>query len=305
MIQNQPELTQETTVGPTDHSLLRQEPADNSVIAEETVSVVTKAVPSDIPSLDRPRVHHSLVHEINTILDFVDTYKERAKDFYFQVLLSQRSCPTCGKELHMTGISECSCRSGHIFDPTIVFQLSDCCRARLVRKTFHYSCSGCQRTVPSQFLFDERVFDADYFREMMREHRERTKSRREEIGRLLAGSRSGALLLLEEPCMEALPDFLQDMEAFIRGNPIATFDYPFEPKSEFDLDAYRTHILSLLGHSMLRFSDVSPLTGDDRRDRARRFIALVFMDNDREISLEQYGDDLLIRRGNDEAYTEG
>lgn len=305
MIQNQTEPAQETTVGATEHSLLQQEPVNDSVMAEETVSVVTSAVPSDILSLDRPRGHHSLVHEIDTILDFVDTYKERAKDFYFQVLLSQRSCPTCGEGLHMTGTSECSCRSGHTLDPTIAFQLSDCCQARLVRKTFHYSCSGCQRTVPSQFLFDERVFDADYFREMMREHRERTKSRREEIGRLLAGSRSEALLLLEEPCMEALPDFLQDLDAFIRGNPIATCDYPFEPKSEFDLNAYRTHILSLLGHSMLRFSDVSPLMGDNRRDRARRFITLVFMDNDREINLQQYGADLLIRRCDNEAYTEG
>jgi hypothetical protein len=47
------------------------------------------------------------------------------------------------------------------------------------------------------------------------------------------------------------------------------------------------------------------LTGDCRRDRVRRFITLIFMDNDREICLQQQGDDLLIRRHYDEAYAEG
>ena len=71
------------------------------------------------------------------------------------------------------------------------------------------------------------------------------------------------------------------------------------------MDVYRTHILSLLHYHTLRFSDVSPLTGDDRRDKVRRFITLVFMDNDREINLQQHGNDLLIRRYAHEAYAEG
>ena len=110
---------------------------------------------------------------------------------------------------------------------------------------------------------------------------------------------------MEEPRMDALPDFLQDLDAFILGNPIQLCGDAFELKSDFNLSAYRTHILSLLDHHTLRFSDISPLTGDDRRDRVRRFITLVFMDNDREINLQQHGDDLLIRRYNDEAYAEG
>jgi len=50
-----------------------------------------------------------------------------------------------------------------------------------------------------------RIFDAAYFREMMRESRARAKKKREEVKRLLAGSRSGALLLMEEPCLESIP----------------------------------------------------------------------------------------------------
>lgn len=257
------------------------------------------------PSLDRSRMRNPLIHQINGILKYVDAYKSRVRDFYFQVLLSQHACPTCGDGLHMTGTSECLCRSGHIIDPTDAFQSSPCCQARLIRKTFHYACSRCHKTVPSRFLFNERVFDAEYFREMMREHRDHVKSRREEIRKLLAESRSGTLLLMEEPRLDALPDFLQDLDAFILGNPFQLSSNAFEPKSDFNLSVYRTHILSLLDNRTLRFSDISPLTVDDRRDRARRFITLVFMDNDQEINLQQHGDDLLIRRCGNEAYAEG
>ena len=71
------------------------------------------------------------------------------------------------------------------------------------------------------------------------------------------------------------------------------------------MDTYRRHIQSLLGIQTLRFSDISPLAGDDRRDRVRRFITLVFMDNDLEVEIEQYGNDLLIQRRSNEAYAEG
>ena len=272
---------------------------------EDTLLKMAEEALPNIPSLDGSRIRNPLLRQINGILEYVEAYKERVRDFYFQVLLSQHACPTCSDALHMTGVSECSCRSGHIFDPTVAFQPSPCCQARLIRKTFHYACSHCHQTVPSRFLFDERVFDAEYFREMMREHRDQAKIRREEIGRLLAESRSGTLLLMEEPRLDALPDFLQDLDAFILGNPIQLCSDAFELKSDFNLAEYRSHILSLLDHHALRFSDISPLTGDDRRDRVRRFITLVFMDNDREINLQQHGDDLLIRRYDNETYAEG
>lgn len=272
---------------------------------KDTLLTISEGSLPNIPSLDGPRIHNPLVHQINGILEYVDAYKERVRDFCFQVLLSPHACPSCGHVLHMTGVSECTCRSGHVFDPTVAFQPSPCCHARLTRKTFHYACAQCHKMVPSRFLFDERVFDAEYFREMMRERRIQAKGRRDEIGKLLAESRSGTLQLMEEPQLETLPDFLQDLDAFILGNPIQICSDPYEPKSDFNLAGYRLHILSLLRHHALRFSEISPLVGDDRQDRVRRFITLVFMDNDREINLEQHGDDLLIRRCGDEAYTEG
>ncbi len=246
-----------------------------------------------------------LVRRINGILQHIESYKERAKEFYFQVMLSNYACPTCGRGITMSGQSECTCQGGHVFDPTVAFQTSPCCQAPLVRKTFHYSCSTCHKTVPSRFIFDERLFDAEYFRQMMQESRNRSREKREAIRRLLAESRSGELVLMENPESDILSDFSKDLDAFILENPMAAYTDFFDLKSDFDLNAYRSHILAVLGHHTLLFSSISPLIEDCRCDRARRFTALIFMDNDREVVLQQSGDDLLIRRCNDEAYAEG
>ena len=56
-----------------------------------------------------------LLAGIDQVQHRLSGFKSRAKEFYFQVLLSQYSCPECGIELAMTGTSECSCPDGHTF----------------------------------------------------------------------------------------------------------------------------------------------------------------------------------------------
>jgi len=142
-------------------------------------------------------------------------FTEQVKDFYFRLQLGKHECPKCGGSLAMVGPSQCASSCGNVFDPTLAFQQSTCCRARLVRKTFHYVCSNCNQIVQSRFLFDERIFDAAYFREMVRESRARAKRKREEVRRLLAGSRSDALLLMEEPCLQSIPGLADALNSFI------------------------------------------------------------------------------------------
>lgn len=242
---------------------------------------------------------------IRDIANRVEHFKEEVRSFYFEVVLSPHPCPQCSERLSMTGPSECSCPRGHTIDPTIAFQLSDCCQEKLIKKTFHYACSRCQKTVHSRFLFDERVFDTEYFREMMRVSRVRAREKREEVRRLLAESRSGIMLLMDEPQLDAIPDLIDDLDEFILGNPISASQSFDDAQSGFNLAAYRSHILGLLEHRTIYFSTISPLMGDYRRDRVRRFITLIFMDNDQEIHLQQSGDDLLIWRRHSEAYAEG
>jgi hypothetical protein len=157
------------------------------------------------------------------------------------VILSVSQSPACGGQLHMTGNSVCSCSCGNVFDPTLAFQKSACCSAGLVRKTFHYACSQCHKPIPSRFIFDEKIFDKAYFREMMRESRARKKKKREEIRQLLAESRSEPLNLTENPNLEAIPGLIEELNDFIQNVSGESDQYSFDINEPFDMDKYREH----------------------------------------------------------------
>ena len=235
-----------------------------------------------------------LISGIALVLSRVSDFKEMARAYYFEVILSPYRCPECGGRIKMIGVSECSCTCGKVFDPTISFQQSHCCGARLVRKTFHYTCSRCHEVVPSRFLFDERLFDKAYFREMMQEARARDRRKREELKVILAGSRSDRLVLMEEPCLDSIPGLTEALNGFI-GTGVSGFQ-DLLSRSGFSLDDYRSHLLSVIGNGSMLFSDIAPLIEDCRRDKIWRFVTLIFMRQDREVSLTQYGADILVER---------
>ena len=240
------------------------------------------------------RSENPLLRGIGQILNRVSSFKEMARAFYFEVILSPYRCPDCDGRLQMTGQSQCSCSCGKTFDPTLTFQQSSCCGTRLVRKTFHYACSRCHQTVPSRFLFDERLFDKAYFREMMQNARARERRKREELKAILAGSRSDNLILLEEPRLDSIPGLTEALNGFI-GTGILGFQ-DFLSRSGFSLEDYRNHLLSVIGNKSILFSDIAPLIEDCRRDRIWRFVTLIFMRQDHEVSLTQYGPDILVER---------
>jgi len=242
----------------------------------------------------------SILEEISFVYKRVADFKARVKEYYFEVILSQYQCPECKEGLRMIEPSSCTCPNGHILDPTLAFQASHCCGAVLIRKTFHYACSRCTQIVPSRFLFDERLFDKTYFREMMQELRSRDRRRREELRRLLAESRSDTLRFLEEPILDSIPGLTEALDAFI-GSEMVSAD-AFSYKTAFSMTQYRVHILSVIGLGGRLFSTISPMTDDSRKDKAWRFITLLFMEQDREVTLTQYGQDLLVERRKHEAY---
>ncbi|MEA3437080.1 MAG: hypothetical protein U9R43_11485 [Thermodesulfobacteriota bacterium] len=246
--------------------------------------------------------HNPLVREIKVVLNQIEAFKEGAKSFYFKVVLSTVRCPSCGGRLQMTGQSECACSCGKVWDPTVEFQKSICCDAKLVKKTFHYACARCHRSAPSRFIFNERVFDKEYFREMMRKTRDRKKRKREEIRRLLAESRSETLVFMEEPELETIPGLLCDLDDFIQDGNSEFSDIIFKNENIFNIDQYWSHIQSLLGWNPIHFSEIPPLDDDYRRDRAYRFITLVYMQNDRKVDIEQEGNDLFVQRVHHEAH---
>ena len=244
-----------------------------------------------------------LVRDIISVSDHILHLKEGTRKWYYDVVLSGFSCPDCNGRLHMTGTSECSCNCGNVFDPTLAFQKSVCCQAKLLKKTYHYVCSKCHKSISSRFLFDEKIFDKAYFQEAMQEFRQKQKRKKEEMKRLLAESRSDNWKLKQIPKIEGISGLIEDLDDFIQWDhePDESFSYHEQPR--FNMNDYRGHIYTFLDWDSLLFSDIDPLGDDLRIDKIARFITLVFMDNEQEVDLTQQGDNILVQRVYNEAYT--
>ena len=129
---------------------------------------------------------------------------------------------------------------------------------------------------------------------MMQSARVRERKRREELKAILASSRSDTLILMEEPCFDSIPGLTEALNGFI-GTGDSDFE-EFLPRSGFSLEDYRKHLLSIIGNRSILFSDITPLIDDRRRDRIWRFVTLIFMRQDHEVTLTQYGPDILVER---------
>ena len=237
-----------------------------------------------------------LVKELHRVHIRISHLKEKTKIFYFHVLLSRYQCPKCNGELTMTDQNQCSCSCGEAFDPTLAFQKSACCGTQLIRKTFHYVCSRCKKVNPSRFLFDERIFDRAYFSEMMKASRAKAKKRKGEIIKLLMEARSGELPLLQDPCLESIPGLIADLDHFVGADEDESYNPVLETNSLFSMEDYRSHILSALDCGSRFFSKINILGANHREDKVNRFVTLIFMQNDQEIELTQYDNDLLIEK---------
>ena len=237
-----------------------------------------------------------LLADIMAVQEHVATLRDHARAFYLRVMLDGLTCTRCGGKLESTGPSACRCAScSHALDPTVAFQRSPCCNARLAKRKCHYACTECGTPVPSRFLFDERIFDAEYFAERMRESRRRQKQQTEEIRRLLANSRKEALQLTDIPSLDSIEGLVPALDAFIGESRVIDLD-SFLPRDEFRLDQYRALILSITEKCCARFSAIPPICKDARQDRVRRFVTLIFMDHAQEVNVVQYGNDLLVNK---------
>ena len=117
------------------------------------------------------------------LADATARFRRLARQFFYEVMLADHGCPTCGGRLHMIGESRCRCEAcGLGLDPTREFQRCGRCGGQPVLRISRYQCRGCGVDVPSRFVFDGIVFDADYFRQKMAETRDRKKARRAEAG---------------------------------------------------------------------------------------------------------------------------
>lgn len=236
---------------------------------------------------------NALISDIENCHRYINAFREKARKYYFEVLLSLYKCPRCQNRIIFCNGTQVQCSCGFRFDPTMEFQTSDCCGAKLLRKRLHYICSKCHKIVPSIFLFDERLYDREYFLDKMRQLRERRRWERFEKAQMLLIARSNSLNLTEEVELEAIPNLCEDLNQLL-GYHQEPVTYAHEDRFQ-SFNQYRDHILRLLADEML-FSTISPIESEDRADRVYRFITLIFMEHEREVNLFPYGNDILVRK---------
>ena len=224
-----------------------------------------------------------------TVAGFV----ERAKRFFYDVMLSEHACPECGGVLAMVREGTCQCRScGGQFDPTTAFQRCQTCGGKVVIKVRRYQCQECGTDVPSRFLFDGLVFDAEYFRQKMADHRQARADRRERVRQMLAESRSQALGL-PAANLEDVPGLAEALNALSADAPSGLAAWL---PNEFNLALYESHIQASIGAIPLRFDEIAPLGENRRLDRVRRFIAILFLAQAGLIDVWQVGQSIQVMK---------
>ncbi len=244
------------------------------------------------------QLYHQMIEKCASFEHQVNLLREKVRSLIYAVMLFQRKCRGCGaSKLRMIQDSWCRCQDcGDEFDPTLHLQTCEACNGSLTKKIYHYWCSKCRAPVRSRYTFDERVFDATYFREMMRESRKRRREKTEEIRKLLLNSRSPPHFSNLEPILEGLPDFQFDLDQFI-SLPSKEEATPATDRLNFEMSTYRAHIQGILSGCIIRFEGVRALLDDLRLDRIYRFITVIFMQHDGEIEVTQDPDGEILLEG--------
>jgi hypothetical protein len=183
-------------------------------------------------------------------------------------------CVSCGKEL----------------DPTVTFQRCSECGGIPILKVRRYQCENCGGEIQSRFLFDGLVFDVDYFKQKMKESRQRKAEQRERVRQMLAESRSSDLPLGATD-LATVPGLLDALNSLTTGLEVA---FNKESRQEFDLKRYETHIKAHIQDFSVSLRDIPPISENLRKDLIWRFIAIIFLAHASIINIWQDGQDIMV-----------
>ena len=120
--------------------------------------------------------------------------------------------------------------------------------------------------------------------------------------RLLAASRSLDVAITEFPTNADLDSFSQVLDAVVGHEQMLEAD-AFLGRDCFQMEAYRSMVLASLHGRTVRFDALPPVCPDQRLDRIRRFVSLLFMEQAHEVWLEQREREILVMPY--ETYVEG
>jgi len=223
----------------------------------------------------------------------VAEWTQRARYFFYAVVLCGYACPDCGGAVLMVREGVCRCeRCEKDSDPTMLFQQCAACGGQPVLSIRRYHCQQCGADVPSRFLFDGLAFDALYFKAKMSESRQRRQDLRERVREMLATSRSRDLVLPPAD-LAALPGLFDALNGLTGGlEPIPLW----LPRDGFDLARYERRLQAHIGPIAIRFDDLPRLSENIRQDRIWRFIAILFLASAGAIELWQEGQTIWVMK---------
>ena len=228
------------------------------------------------------------------LTDLVGFFKQRARQFFYGVMLMGHVCPQCSGPLEMRSEGVCRCRScGNQFDPTLAFQRCTSCGGKPILRVRRYVCKVCGKDIPSHFLFDGLVFNAEYFRVKMAEHRREKKTRRERVRQMLAECRSQPLDMPKTLDINSVPGL---MEALDEMTSEANESFALEKRNTFDLRQYQDWVCKHLGEYPFGLEEIPPLIDNVRQDRIWRFIAIIFLAHARIIDIWQDGPTIMVMK---------
>ena len=223
----------------------------------------------------------------------VKAFTERARRFYYAVMLAGHECLRCGGKLEMTAEGQCRCTGcGHELDPTVAFQRCSECGGRLEPRVRRYRCSRCGKDAASRFLFDGLGFDAEYFREKMVESRQRKREQRERVRQMLAESRSRDLAVPAAD-LTGIPGLVEALNGLV-ANTIPAEQW--QPAQGFDLRRYQSHIEAHIQDFPMSLGKLPALAEDPRKDLIWRFIAVIFMAHAGLLNVWQEGSTIWVMK---------
>jgi hypothetical protein len=222
----------------------------------------------------------------------VESFVQKAKKFFYSVMLFGYRCPQCKGSLVMIAEGLCQCTScGLEFDPTVTFQRCSVCCGTPVLRVRRYQCKDCGDDITSRFLFDGLVFDTEYFKAKMTESRQRKKALKEHFRQMLAESRS-ADLPLSVADLNAVPGLIVTLNGLTEE---LKTDVAVELQDEFDLNRYQEHIQAYIKDFPVSLDEIPPLSKEStRKDRIWRFIALIFLAHYGVVDLLQDGQAIMV-----------
>jgi rubredoxin len=234
-----------------------------------------------------------IIRQAFRLMEVITGFAGRVRKLYYAVVLLGHSCPKCGDRLIMIDEGQCQCRScGHEFDPTIAFQQCSICSGKPVLRVRRYQCRQCGADVASRFFFDGLVFNKEYFRDKMTESRMRKKEQRECVRKMLADSRSGALI---PPAAElsSVPGLVEALNGLTLGMDAPL---PWRPEAGFDLKRYESHVQAYIRDFPVSLEEIPPLEKNARKDRIWRFIAIIFLAHFGLIDIWQDGQEIMVMK---------